>query len=131
MSSFIGEKKYEHGSPDKTGILLTNLGTPDAPTSKALKPYLKEFLSDPRVIELPKLISTDGKSCSYVNYIGYSLIDYIEIHIGGTKIDRLTGEWMYIYNELSIKEQKIVEVREIIDFISLNQKRGISKYLDD
>ncbi len=56
MSSFIGEKKYEHGSPDKTGILLTNLGTPDAPTSKALKPYLKEFLSDPRVIELPKLI---------------------------------------------------------------------------
>jgi ferrochelatase len=34
-----------------TGILLIQLGTPDAPTSEALKPYLKQFLSDPRVIE--------------------------------------------------------------------------------
>ena len=55
MPSFIGEKNYEHGSPDKTGILLTNLGTPDEPTAKALKHYLREFLSDPRVIEIPKL----------------------------------------------------------------------------
>ena len=37
-----------------TGVLLTNLGTPAAPTADALRPYLKEFLSDPRVIELPK-----------------------------------------------------------------------------
>lgn len=40
----------------KTGILLTNLGTPDAPTAQALRKYLAEFLSDPRVIEIPKLI---------------------------------------------------------------------------
>ncbi|CAB9544245.1 Ferrochelatase, protoheme ferro-lyase (EC 4.99.1.1) [uncultured Gammaproteobacteria bacterium] len=41
----------------KTGILLTNLGTPDAPTKAALKRYLKEFLSDERVIQPPnKLI---------------------------------------------------------------------------
>ena len=33
--------------------MLTNLGTPDAPTKAAVKPYLKEFLSDPRVIEPP------------------------------------------------------------------------------
>jgi ferrochelatase len=38
-----------------TGILLIQLGTPDAPTAKALRPYLRQFLSDPRVIELPKL----------------------------------------------------------------------------
>ena len=37
-----------------TGVLLTNLGTPTAPTAAALRPYLREFLSDPRVIELPK-----------------------------------------------------------------------------
>lgn len=37
-----------------TGVLLTNLGTPAAPTAAALRPYLREFLSDPRVIELPK-----------------------------------------------------------------------------
>ncbi|OWK39052.1 ferrochelatase [Fimbriiglobus ruber] len=39
-----------------TGILLVQLGTPDAPTKAALKPYLRQFLSDPRVIEVPKLI---------------------------------------------------------------------------
>ena len=47
-------KDYEHGSASNIGILLLNLGTPAAPTAKALKPYLKEFLSDPRVIELWK-----------------------------------------------------------------------------
>jgi ferrochelatase len=36
------------------GILLLQLGTPDAPTAKALRPYLREFLGDPRVIEPPK-----------------------------------------------------------------------------
>ena len=56
MVTFIGEKNYEHGSSDKTGILLTNLGTPSAPTAKAVKPYLLEFLSDPRVIEFPKFL---------------------------------------------------------------------------
>ena len=40
-------------SSPKIGVLLTNLGTPDAPTKAAVKPYLKEFLSDPRVIESP------------------------------------------------------------------------------
>lgn len=40
----------------KRGILLTNLGTPDAPTAKALRPYLKQFLSDQRVVEIPKII---------------------------------------------------------------------------
>lgn len=37
-----------------TGILVSNLGTPDAPTPRALKRYLREFLSDPRVIDLPR-----------------------------------------------------------------------------
>lgn len=41
---------------DKIGLLLINLGTPDAANPKALRRYLKEFLSDPRVIELPKLL---------------------------------------------------------------------------
>lgn len=39
-----------------TGVLITNLGTPDAPTAKALRVYLAEFLADPRVIEIPKFI---------------------------------------------------------------------------
>ncbi len=50
------EPIYQHGTPSKTGVLLINLGTPNAPTAKALRPYLKQFLSDPRVIEIPKWI---------------------------------------------------------------------------
>lgn len=40
----------------KVGVLLVNLGTPDAPTAGAIRRYLREFLSDPRVIEIPKFI---------------------------------------------------------------------------
>jgi hypothetical protein len=39
----------------KIGLLLINLGTPDAPEARAVRRYLAEFLSDPRVIEIPKL----------------------------------------------------------------------------
>jgi len=43
-----------HQTPAVTGILLTNLGTPEAPTREALRRYLKEFLWDPRVVEMPR-----------------------------------------------------------------------------
>ena len=49
------EPAYRHGSAPKTAILLCNLGTPDAPTAPALRRYLAQFLSDPRVVEIPKL----------------------------------------------------------------------------
>lgn len=42
--------------PGKTAVLLVNLGTPDAPTADAVRRYLAEFLGDPRVVEIPKLI---------------------------------------------------------------------------
>ncbi len=50
------EPAHTHGAPEKTGILLVNLGTPDAPTPQAVRAYLKEFLSDPRVVEIPRVI---------------------------------------------------------------------------
>ncbi|WMJ07506.1 ferrochelatase [Nitrosomonas sp. sh817] len=50
------QSNYQHGSSSRTGVLLINLGTPDAPTAQALRPYLKEFLSNRRVIEIPRLI---------------------------------------------------------------------------
>ncbi len=55
MSSFLGEADYQHGSTEKIGVLLANLGTPTAPTAKALRRYLRQFLSDPRVIEAPRV----------------------------------------------------------------------------
>jgi ferrochelatase len=54
---FKGQTEYDHkGAPPGTGVLLTNLGTPDEPSPPALRRYLKEFLSDPRVVEIPRLI---------------------------------------------------------------------------
>ena len=47
---------YQPNSVDQIGVLLINLGTPDAPTAQAVRSYLREFLSNPRVIEIPKLI---------------------------------------------------------------------------
>jgi ferrochelatase len=54
MSLFQAEPPYRHGTPSRTAILLVNLGTPEAPTAAALRPYLKQFLSDQRVVELPR-----------------------------------------------------------------------------
>ena len=54
--TFHTEPTYTHGTQAKTGILLVNLGTPDAPTPSAVRRYLKEFLSDTRVVEIPRAI---------------------------------------------------------------------------
>ena len=56
MSQYWQEPAYTHGTAPRTGVLLVNLGTPTAPTAAALRPYLKEFLSDPRVVEIPRPI---------------------------------------------------------------------------
>lgn len=56
MSHFLNEKDYFHGKEACTGVLLVNLGTPSKPTTSAVRRYLREFLSDPRVVEIPRLI---------------------------------------------------------------------------
>ena len=56
MAYYNPEPKYEHGDQLKVGILLANLGTPDAPTAAALRPYLRQFLSDTRVVGIPRAI---------------------------------------------------------------------------
>jgi ferrochelatase len=58
--TFAPEPSFTHGQPAKaasaTAVLYCNLGTPDAPTAAALRPYLAQFLSDHRVIEIPKAL---------------------------------------------------------------------------
>ncbi len=54
MTPYIGQPDFEHASSGKLGILLTNLGTPQAPTTTAVRRFLAEFLWDPRVIEIPR-----------------------------------------------------------------------------
>lgn len=53
---FQPESPYTHGQAERTAILLCNLGTPDAPNASALRRYLGEFLSDHRVVEIPKAV---------------------------------------------------------------------------
>ncbi len=54
--TYKSSEYYFHGDQRKIGILLVNLGTPDEPTKKAVRTYLAEFLSDPRIVEIPRLI---------------------------------------------------------------------------
>ena len=54
MPTFQPSSKYEHGLPESIGVLLVNLGTPDAPTTAAVRRYLKQFLLDPRIVEIPR-----------------------------------------------------------------------------
>ncbi|MBT8151106.1 MAG: ferrochelatase [Gammaproteobacteria bacterium] len=51
---FDGPVNFKHHQPEKIGVLITNLGTPEAPTPSALRKYLRQFLSDRRVVEIPK-----------------------------------------------------------------------------
>ena len=51
---YQNETGFRHDSPERLGVLLLNLGTPDAPSVSAVRRYLAQFLSDPRVIELPR-----------------------------------------------------------------------------
>ncbi len=54
MPTYRADPMYRHGDDDALGILVVNLGTPDAPTTSAVRRYLAEFLWDPRIVELPR-----------------------------------------------------------------------------
>ncbi len=53
---FKGEQNFQHENEQKRGVLIAYLGTPDSPDVLSVRRYLKEFLSDPRIIEVPKII---------------------------------------------------------------------------
>ena len=54
MSRYTAVSEFQHDQAECSGILLTNLGTPTAPTASAIRRYLAEFLWDPRVVEQPR-----------------------------------------------------------------------------
>ena len=53
---FAEEPAYSHGTLARTAVLLVNLGTPTAPEPAAVRRYLRQFLSDPRVVEIPRAV---------------------------------------------------------------------------
>ena len=56
MPRYRPEPARKPGAVRRIGVLLVNLGTPAAPTAAALRPYLAQFLADPRVVEIPRLV---------------------------------------------------------------------------
>ena len=56
MSRFAKEPPFEHGRVPRIGVLVVNVGTPDAATPAAVRRYLAKFLSDPRVVEIPRAL---------------------------------------------------------------------------
>lgn len=56
MPRYESTPPYEHGTSESLGVLLINLGTPDDPSPASVRRYLRQFLSDPRVVELPRLL---------------------------------------------------------------------------
>ena len=56
MANFSAHTPHDHAAGECIGVLVTNLGTPDSPTTGAVRRYLAEFLADPRVIETPRWI---------------------------------------------------------------------------
>ncbi len=55
-SSFADEPPFSHGQVPRTAVLYCNLGTPDTPTVPDVRRFLSEFLGDPRVVEIPRLL---------------------------------------------------------------------------
>jgi ferrochelatase len=53
---YTGPAGQSHDKQPQAGVLLVNLGTPEAPTAAAVRPYLAQFLGDPRVIDYPRLL---------------------------------------------------------------------------
>lgn len=54
MPRYFGQPNFRHDSEPCAAVLLVNLGTPDAPTKRAVRRYLAQFLADPRIVELPR-----------------------------------------------------------------------------
>ncbi|MNM82666.1 Ferrochelatase [compost metagenome] len=95
--TFSPEPVYQHGQAPRTAILLVNLGTPDAPTPRAVGRYLKEFLSDPRVVEIPRAAWLPLLHCvilplrSRASALKYESIWLREAH--------MTGSPLLVYSE--------------------------------
>ena len=53
---FVGEEDFRHQTPQKIGVLICNLGTPASYRTKDVRRFLRQFLSDGRVVEIPKII---------------------------------------------------------------------------
>ena len=70
-------------------------------------------------ITLPEITTTQTINFAWIKYIGYAIIKYIKIEIGGQLIDNIIGEWLYIWSLISTKSDKYRDLNTIIGNVSL------------
>ena len=110
--TFFKSVYKRHSNFAMESILGTLDGTPDFGQRLVCKVPRSGDLLSTVILEadLPQLATTtpgdDEHSIQYIPNIGYSLIQYVELRIGGQQIDKQYGEWMYIWNELTKSDEK-------------------------
>lgn len=111
FNRFATEAAFKHDTPQRTGVLLINLGTPDAATPEAVKPYLRQFLSDPRVVELPGwfwfpilrgiILNTRPKK-SAEKYASIWTADGSPLRVYTEKMTKLVKGWLGGYQNIQV-----------------------------
>ena len=136
---YLGQSDYQHATMPRIGVLLTNLGTPEAPTAKALKPYLKQFLWDPRVVEVPRpiwwlilngiILNTRPKRSAEAysavwNERGSPLLAHLEDQVAGVSAqltsqhgDRFVVRGAMRYGSPAIAERLVFGTHAVSDFV--------------
>ena len=69
------------------------------------------------VIDLPSIISDDDSQFKWVEFIGETMIESIAIYIGGTEIERFSGEWIHIYHKMSLENEKKIIYNKMIGHV--------------
>ena len=77
-------------------------------------------------IELPK--KTGGTDHQYVNSVGHALLEYVELEIGGQRIDKHYGEWLEIWSELTLPEEKRNGFKEMIGRRDIGPTHGLESH---
>jgi hypothetical protein len=74
-------------------------------------------------------VKVNGTTTSYVNYFGLRLLNYVEIEIGGQKIDKHYSHWLYVWNELSLPKSKRNGYNEMVGGLGGPSLNGNTLYI--
>lgn len=66
------------------------------------------------IYDLPALFSSNSEPVGWCEYVGHSIIDYVEIFVGGKRLDKQYGRWMTIWNELTLSDSKKKTLNKLI-----------------
>ena len=74
-------------------------------------------------------VKVNGTTTTYVNYYGLRLLNYVEIEIGGQKIDKHYSHWLYVWNELSLPKSKRHGYNEMVGGLGAGSVNGTTLYI--